>query len=38
VAECIAFAATRPAHVNVEEILVLATAQVGATKVFRRLE
>jgi NADP-dependent 3-hydroxy acid dehydrogenase YdfG len=35
VAECIAFMATRPAHVNVQEVLVLATAQVGATKVFR---
>ncbi len=35
VAECIAFVATRPAHVNVEEVLVLATAQVGATKVHR---
>ncbi|HZV01591.1 MAG TPA: SDR family NAD(P)-dependent oxidoreductase [Planctomycetota bacterium] len=38
VAECVQFAVTRPAHVNVEEILVLATAQVGATKVFRRTE
>lgn len=36
VAECIAFAATRPPHVNVEDILVLATAQVGATKVSRQ--
>ena len=36
VAECIAFVATRPPRVNVEEVLVLATAQVGATKVFRR--
>ena len=35
VAECVQFAATRPPHVNVEEVLVLATAQVGATKVFR---
>jgi 3-hydroxy acid dehydrogenase/malonic semialdehyde reductase len=35
VAECVQFAATRPPHVNLEEILVLATAQVGATKVFR---
>lgn len=38
VAECIQFAATRPPHVNVDEILVLATAQVGATKIWRRLE
>ncbi len=38
VAECVQFAATRPPHVNIDEILVLATAQVGATKVFRRLE
>jgi 3-hydroxy acid dehydrogenase / malonic semialdehyde reductase len=35
VAECVQFAATRPPHVNVDEVLVLATAQVGATKVFR---
>jgi 3-hydroxy acid dehydrogenase/malonic semialdehyde reductase len=35
VAECVQFAATRPPHVNVDEILVLATAQIGATKVFR---
>jgi NADP-dependent 3-hydroxy acid dehydrogenase YdfG len=38
VAECVQFAATRPPHVNIDEILVLATAQVGATKVFRRIE
>jgi NADP-dependent 3-hydroxy acid dehydrogenase YdfG len=36
VAECIAFIASRPPHVNVEEVLVLATAQVGATKVARK--
>lgn len=35
VAECVQFAATRPPHVNIDEVLVLATAQVGATKVFR---
>jgi NADP-dependent 3-hydroxy acid dehydrogenase YdfG len=35
VAECVAFVASRPPHVNVEEVLVLATAQVGATKVAR---
>lgn len=35
VAECVAFVASRPPHVNVEEILILATAQVGATKVHR---
>lgn len=35
VAETILFAATRPAHVNVDEVLVMATAQAGATRVHR---
>lgn len=35
VADAILFAATRPAHVNVDEVLVMATAQAGATRVHR---
>lgn len=35
VADAILYAATRPAHVNVDEIVVMATAQAGATMVHR---
>jgi 3-hydroxy acid dehydrogenase / malonic semialdehyde reductase len=35
VAECILFAANRPPHVNIDEILVKPTAQASATVVFR---
>ena len=35
VADAILFAATRPVHVNVDEVLVMATAQAGATRVHR---
>ena len=35
VADAILFAATRAAHVNVDEVLVMATAQSGATRVHR---
>lgn len=35
VADAILYAATRPAHVNVDEVLVMATAQSGATRVVR---
>ena len=35
VADAILFAATRPPHVNVDEVLVMATAQSGATRVHR---
>jgi len=35
VAECIAFAASRPGHVNVDEIIVKPTAQAGSTVVYR---
>lgn len=35
VADAILYAATRPAHVNVDEVLVMATAQAGATRVHR---
>lgn len=36
VAECIAFAVTRPSHVNVDTIVVLARDQSGAATVHRR--
>lgn len=36
VAECIAFAATRPPHVNIDEMIVLARDQVGPREVYRR--
>jgi NADP-dependent 3-hydroxy acid dehydrogenase YdfG len=35
VAECIVFAASRPDHVNVDEIIVKPTAQAGSTAVHR---
>lgn len=35
VAEAILHAATRPPHVNVDEVLMMATAQAGATRVWR---
>jgi 3-hydroxy acid dehydrogenase / malonic semialdehyde reductase len=38
VAEVIVFCATRPAHVNISELLVLPTAQSGATLVDRSLD
>jgi NADP-dependent 3-hydroxy acid dehydrogenase YdfG len=36
VADCIAFAATRPSHVNIDTIVVLARDQAGATNIHRR--
>ncbi|HEX6924336.1 MAG TPA: SDR family oxidoreductase [Longimicrobiaceae bacterium] len=36
IADAIVYAATRPAHVNVDEVMVMATAQAGATRVHRR--
>jgi NADP-dependent 3-hydroxy acid dehydrogenase YdfG len=36
VAECVAFAATRPSHVNIDSMLVLARDQAGARQVHRR--
>lgn len=36
VADCVAWAVTRPAHVNIDEIKVLARDQSTATTVFRR--
>ncbi len=36
VAECIAFAATRPSHVNIDTLVVLARDQAGARQVHRR--
>ncbi len=35
VAECITFAATRPSHVNIDSIVVLARDQAGARHVHR---
>ena len=35
VADVVAFCATRPTHVNISEVLVLPTAQSGATLVHR---
>jgi len=36
VADCIAWAATRPSHVNVDQIVVMPRDQASATEVFRR--
>ena len=36
VAECITFAATRPSHVNIDAMIVLARDQAGARQVHRR--
>jgi len=36
VAECITFAATRPSHVNIDTMIVLARDQAGARQVHRR--
>jgi NADP-dependent 3-hydroxy acid dehydrogenase YdfG len=36
VADCIAFVATRPPHVNIDTLIVLARDQAGATSVHRR--
>ena len=38
VAQCVAFAISRPAHVNIDHMLVMPTDQAGATKVHRREE
>ena len=35
VADCIVFALTRPAHVNVDEVVVMATAQSSGTRIVR---
>jgi 3-hydroxy acid dehydrogenase / malonic semialdehyde reductase len=35
IAECILFAVTRPSHVSIDEMLVLATAQTTGTNVYR---
>lgn len=37
IADCIAFAVTRPSHVNIDTLVVLARDQAGATNVHRRL-
>jgi NADP-dependent 3-hydroxy acid dehydrogenase YdfG len=36
IAECVAFAATRPSRVNIDTMIVLARDQAGATQVHRR--
>jgi len=36
IAETIWFVASRPAHVNINEIVVMATAQASATQIFRK--
>ena len=38
VADCISFAVTRPSHVNIDTLIVLARDQSGATTVHRRSE
>ena len=38
VADCVAWAVTRPEHVNIDEIKVLARDQSTATTVYRRDE
>ena len=38
VAEVIWFAASRPDHVNINDILVMPTAQAGASQIFRRTQ
>ena len=36
IAEAVYFTATRPAHVNVNELLIMAADQAGATEIYRR--
>lgn len=36
VAECVAFAVTRPSHVNIDEMIVMARDQTGPREVYRR--
>jgi NADP-dependent 3-hydroxy acid dehydrogenase YdfG len=36
IAECVAFVATRPSRVNIDQMIVLARDQVGATQINRR--
>ena len=36
VAECVTFVATRPAHVNIDSLVVMARDQAGAKQVHRR--
>jgi NADP-dependent 3-hydroxy acid dehydrogenase YdfG len=36
IADCIAFAVTRPSHVNIDSMLVMPRDQAGSTKVHRR--
>ena len=36
IADCVAWVATRPSHVNIDQIVILARDQAGATRVHRR--
>jgi NADP-dependent 3-hydroxy acid dehydrogenase YdfG len=36
IAEAIVFALDRPAHVNIETMLIMPTAQAGATRIVRK--
>ncbi len=36
VAECVSFVASRPPHVNVDQLVVMARDQASARRVFRR--
>ena len=36
VADCITFAVTRPSHVNIDQMIVLARDQTGPREVYRR--
>jgi NADP-dependent 3-hydroxy acid dehydrogenase YdfG len=38
IAECIAFVASRPSHVNIDQLLVMPRDQAGAKMVHRRAE
>lgn len=38
IADCVSFIATRPAHVNIDQLIVMPTDQATAQKVHRRLE
>jgi len=36
VAEAILFAVTRPPHVNVDDMLIMSTAQASASRIYRK--
>lgn len=37
IAQAVVFAVTRPPHVNIDDMLIMATAQAGATTIFRNV-